>query len=625
MVKVSSYLNEFLSFLESKKMFFGRDYLTSYSFFTMYLEYDTSNNFLRKSILESTLKSNKDINSDVFELIINCREVKSSNEIKNFNYDINFSIELNRKISNIFDKEENESLSCMEFIKKIFFQDELIFEIISEFLTKGFGVPNVDELKMALDNNFGYFEKGYFEIPNEISPYVSVINGKLEENKYNCNNSDAVKSFCWIEIFKKKKNKVAIIGSNAIGKKPIVNAMAYDIAHGNSPLAFKGYTFIKVDMLRVISGTVDEKILEERVRNLKKFLDSKEKIIVFIDNFYILASDDSFSEILYYLFLPILLNSKYKIITTLPKEEILFIANDPKISKAMTCLSMLEHSKRDLFEATKPTIYSLTYYHGVTINKKMFNMAVMFAQTFSATQETDRLFSNIKDLIDFSMVHARQKGRSRLEEEDIRAMYHTLFEAYEKLSDVNKKMTAIHEAGHYVVQRFCKALKGISVSLVTIIPQGNFGGFNLLDFNIEKFESDGYDFYLQNIAVDLGGRAAEEIFTNQISSGASADLQNATETAYAITSELSLNRKNGNEQIRANENLASEASLNRVDRDANKIIKKAYAISKYVLVKHQDYIIGLAELLLEKKVLTHAEIHRHEKKVGGHYIWVKNP
>ena len=170
----------------------------------------------------------------------------------------------------------------------------------------------------------------------------------------------------------------------------------------------------------------------------------------------------------------------------------------------------------------------------------MFKMAVMFAQTFGASLDSDKLFNSIKDLIDFSMVRARQKERTYVKEEDIRFMYHTLFEAYEKLSDVNKTMTAIHEAGHYVVKRFCGELKGISVSLVTIIPQGNFGGFNLLDFDEEKFETDSYEFYLQNIAVALGGRAAEEIFAKQISSGASADLQYATEIAYNLISNLSL-------------------------------------------------------------------------------------
>ena len=625
MVRVSSYLNEFLSFLESKKMFFGRDYLTSYSFLTMYLEYDTSNNFLRRTILKKTKKSNKDINSDVFELIINCNEAKTNRKIENFDYDICFSTELYEIIYSIFNYEECKSLSCTILIKKMFFSNEIEFKIISELLEKGFGVSDVNELKMIFDRNYGYFEKEYFNIPDKIKPYVSFINGNLEENKYNCNDSNAVESFCWIELLKKKKNKVAIIGPNAIGKKPIVYDMAYNIAHGNAPTEFNNYNIIKVDLLRIISGTVDEKVLEEGVTDVKEFLDDQENIIVFLDNFYILDSSGFFSETLYYLVLPILLSNKYKIITVLPADRISLIVEDPKIVKVLICLKVIGHSKENLIEAIRPTIYSLTYYHGVMISKKMFNIAVMFAQTFGATQEPDRLFSNIKDLIDFSMVHARQTGRTYVEEEDIRSMYHTLFEAYDKLSDVNKKMTAIHEAGHYVVQRFCDALKGISVSLVTIVPQGNFGGFNLLDFNLEKFESDGYDFYLQNIAVDLGGRAAEELFAKRISSGASADLKTATDTAYAIISELSLNRKNGNEEIKANENLVSEASLNRVSRDANRIMKKAYAISKEILKRHQDYVIGLANLLLEKKVVTHAEIHKHEKKVGKRYIWVENP
>ena len=625
MVKVASYLNEFLSFLESKQMFFGRDYLTSYVLLTMYLEYDTSNNFLRNAILERTVKSNKDINSDVFELITNCKEVKSNTKIEKFNYDIKFSTELSKVIFNIFNNENIELLSCKKFIKEVFFDDEHLFKTISEFLVNGFGVSNVDELKEAFENSYEDIEKEYFEISDEVKPYISKINGNLEENKYQCKSSYAVKSFCWVELLKKKKNKIAIVGSNAIGKKPIIYDMAYDIAHGNAPTEFNNYTIIKVDLLRIISGTADKTVLEKRVKKVKEFLENKENTIIFIDNFYILGYEDSFSEILYYLFLPILLSSKFKIITTLPTECIVIIKDDPKMTKALTCMSMFGPPKEDLQAAIKPTIYSLTFYHGVIISNSIFKMAVMFAQTFGASLDSDKLFNSIKDLIDFSMVHARQKERTYVNEEDIRFMYHTLFEAYEKLSDVNKTMTAIHEAGHYVVKRFCGELKGISVSLVTIIPQGNFGGFNLLDFDEGKFETDSYEFYLQNIAVALGGRAAEEIFARQISSGASADLQYATEIAYNLISNLSLNKKNGKQEVKANENLMSEASLNRVDRKANKIIKEAYKISKSILINHQDYVIGLANLLLEKQVVTHAEIHKHEMKVGGHFIWVKNP
>ena len=528
-------------------------------------------------------------------------------------------------IFNIFNNENLESLSCKEFIKKVFFDDENLFKIISEFLVNGYGVSNVGELKVAFENSYGNIEKEYLEISNEVKPYISTINGNLEENKYQCKSSSAVKSFCWVELLKKKKNKIAIVGSNAIGKKPIIYDMAYDIAHGNAPTEFNNYTIIKVDLLRIISGTADEKVLENRVKKVKEFLENKENTIIFIDNFYILGYEDSFSEILYYLFLPIFLSSKFKIITTLPTESIVIIKDDSKMTKAFTCVSMFGPPKEDLQAAIKPTIYSLTFYHGVIISNSIFKMAVMFAQTFGASLDSDKLFNSIKDLIDFSMVHARQKERTYVKEEDIRFMYHTLFEAYEKLSDVNKTMTAIHEAGHYVVKRFCGELKGISVSLVTIIPQGNFGGFNLLDFDEEKFETDSYEFYLQNIAVALGGRAAEEIFAKQISSGASADLQYATEIAYNLISNLSLNKKNGKQEVKANENLMSEASLNRVDRKANKIIKEAYKISKSILINHQDYVIGLANLLLEKQVVTHAEIHKHEMKVGGHFIWVKNP
>merc|ERR1712029_870995 len=108
----------------------------------------------------------------------------------------------------------------------------------------------------------------------------------------------------------------------------------------------------------------------------------------------------------------------------------------------------------------------------------------------------------------------------------------------------------------------------------------------------------------------LGGRAAEQIFFNRITTGAQDDLQKVTRSAYAQITQFGMNERVGNVSFEQNkdgmnfEKPFSEATAQIIDEEANKLIGKAMERTLNLLTEHKDDVIKVAERLLEKEVLS---------------------
>ena len=177
-----------------------------------------------------------------------------------------------------------------------------------------------------------------------------------------------------------------------------------------------------------------------------------------------------------------------------------------------------------------------------------------------------------------------------------------------KLTDKTKRLTAYHEAGHAVVLRATSDYE--KVDRVTIIPAGQAGGFTAykpiedLDYHTEKM-------LLDNIRMSLGGRAAEEIFLGEVSTGASSDLQSCNRIATAMVKRFGLSPKfrnmvfgNDNEEIFVGQSFGqvqsySDATAYEIDKEVQRIISECYEDTKKILIERKTTIEGLASRLIE--------------------------
>src|SRR5213075_2757703 len=186
------------------------------------------------------------------------------------------------------------------------------------------------------------------------------------------------------------------------------------------------------------------------------------------------------------------------------------------------------------------------------------------------------------------------------------------------LTEEEKKVTAYHEAGHAIVA----ALMPFADPLhkVTIIPRGMALGVTM---QLPETDKHNYtlDYLNTQIAIMMGGRLAEEIFLNQMSTGAGNDIERATELARKMVCEygmsdlgpLTFGKKE--EQIFLGREIAqhrdfSEETAIRIDTEVRKIVTEQYERATKIIDENRDTMVRLAEALLEHESLDGVQIRR---------------
>jgi cell division protease FtsH len=184
------------------------------------------------------------------------------------------------------------------------------------------------------------------------------------------------------------------------------------------------------------------------------------------------------------------------------------------------------------------------------------------------------------------------------------------------LSDEEKKVTAYHEGGHALVA--AKLPDSDPVHKVTIIPRGMALGITQ-QLPIDDRHNYHKSYLETRIAILMGGRLAEEIFLNQMSTGAGNDIERATELARKMVCEwgmsdmgpLTFGKKE--EQIFLGREISqhrdySEATAIRIDEEVKKLIGQGYDKAKRILENDRDSLVRIAKALIDREVLDGAEV-----------------
>ncbi len=187
------------------------------------------------------------------------------------------------------------------------------------------------------------------------------------------------------------------------------------------------------------------------------------------------------------------------------------------------------------------------------------------------------------------------------------------------ISDEEKKVTAYHESGHTLVARL---LPGTDpVHKVTIIPRGRALGLTQ-QLPIDEKHTYNREYLTHTISILLGGRAAEELVLERLTTGAGNDLERATDLARRMVCEWGMSDKLGpltfgkrEEQIFLGREIArhkdySEETAIEIDKEVKRVVMESYEQSKTLLREHLDVLHAMAGELLEREVLDGSEIDR---------------
>ena len=229
--------------------------------------------------------------------------------------------------------------------------------------------------------------------------------------------------------------------------------------------------------------------------------------------------------------------------------------------------------------------------------------------------------ADLENLLNEAAIGAAKDNRSFIVEEDIKKAFIKVGIGTEKksriISDKEKKITAYHEAGHAILFHVLPDVG--PVYAVSVIPTGNgAAGYTMpLPERDEMFMTKGR--MRQDIIVSLGGRIAEELILDDVTTGASQDIKHATAVARSMVTRYGfsdaigmVNCENEGDEVFIGRDLAhtrsySESVANSIDAEVRRIIDECYAEAKRLLQENESVLHACAELLIEKERINREE------------------
>ncbi len=237
--------------------------------------------------------------------------------------------------------------------------------------------------------------------------------------------------------------------------------------------------------------------------------------------------------------------------------------------------------------------------------------------------------ADLENLLNEAAILAAKENRIYLQQSDIRHAFVKVGIGPEKksriVSEKERRITAYHEAGHAVLFHVLPDVG--PVYSVSIVPTGGAGGYTMpLPENDDMFNTKGH--MLQEITVSLGGRVAEEEIFDDITTGASQDIKQATAIAKSMITKFGMSERlglinydNDSDEVFIGRDFGhtsrgyGEKIAGTIDEEVKRIIDECYAKARKILQEYHSVLDACAKLLLEKEKITRAEFEAlFEKK-----------
>jgi cell division protease FtsH len=264
---------------------------------------------------------------------------------------------------------------------------------------------------------------------------------------------------------------------------------------------------------------------------------------------------------------------------------------------------------------------------------KPLNPEVDLAQLARATPGF--VGADLENLVNEAAILSARRNKKSIGQEELREAIERTMAGPERksrlISEPEKQIIAYHEAGHAILSHVLPNTD--PVYKVTIIPRGMAGGY-MWAVPEEDRTLESRSKLFDNMVMALGGRAAEEIIFDDITSGASSDLQTVTKTARNMIMRLGMSKELGARVYGQKEELVflgreiseqkdySEAIAEKIDEEVLDLVNDAYAKAKSLLTQYEDKLHAIAQKLLVVETLTREEFEEIfpspvKKRIGG--------
>lgn len=409
----------------------------------------------------------------------------------------------------------------------------------------------------------------------------------------------------WFYLAQKTRNNVFLIGGKDVGKTAIANEIARRISVNDCPKEFYDKRVIRLypELLLKIKN---DYLYKFQINQILHFLENnKNNIIIFVDKAINMKTD------LYLIYILYACLKKYNIpliATSSEKNFADFFYKDQSIDKYINYIYVEEPELNEIEAMIRPYTKNLEKQYGITISDKMVKYAIFTSGLSDSISENPGKVINI---LERAFLNAKCKDKEEIDKQSILNCYNTRIKEYLKTPEEEKRATAYHETGHYILTIKSKYRKNIKISCVSNLPTNWWAGVTMSYYDIEQYSVFSDEYYLELIAMFLAGRIAEKKFTNLNSTGASGDLEHANNIAKAMIMEwgFSQNPSNINRQYDyIDYYLMPESKKEAIDNEVQNLIDKATQLATDVINENEELLKIIAEKLLVEEILTGEEL-----------------
>lgn len=490
---------------------------------------------------------------------------------------------------------------------------ELMPDIYSEFIKECFNKQEERTNGQALQTRV---TNRPVVIPQELKSFLTVMNEKYSAEEKECKilgRDKELENLTKI-LCKSTKRNAVLVGHPGVGKTALVEKLVWNIVTGKCCDRLKGAVVLSLDITALIAGTNYRGTAEARFQWLVKFLESNPRCILFIDEIHTILGAGACVEggtDLANSLKPILSKGDTQVIgaTTFDEYERYF-SRDGALKRRFEKIVVNEPLTTELYDMIKNQISNLEKYHHTKISKELIDFAILNASCFNnEIKNPDRTL----DLIDKTMAGVELKGKNEISKEDILENFAIMHKVFQNMSEKAKKVTAYHEAGHYIIRRFSPELQNYNTLAVSIMPAEDYLGINVFEPVKYAISSYNEDYYVQMIAMYLGGRIAESLFAKEDSSGGMEDFKEATKIATNMVTKYGLGKVSecvgrvydfyGEEKLVYPENV-----IKRIDKEIDNILFKANLYAEKLLVSYRNELEILVSELVKKGILSKVEL-----------------
>lgn len=460
----------------------------------------------------------------------------------------------------------------------------------------------------------------YSGVPSNISSFARCLNDTIalgEPCSILCRDKEI--QAVWNILGKKTKKNAMLVGEAGVGKSAIVEAIVHSIINKNCPEKFYGFNVIEVSVNSMISGTKYRGEFEKKADDLIQYIESHDKLIVFIDEIHQIFGAGSCEESgvdLSGALKPLLARDKAIFIgaTTVDDYQRSF-SRDSAMKRRFQPVYVREPSIQEVPKMIMSKLEELMKFHKITVSSDVLKYTTIVAKAMNSNAKNPDL---TLDVLDRAMTIAEMRGCKRLSKEHVKMVFAENYKMLNTMDEEEKKVVAWHEAGHFVAMLLSSHIVDQKLILASIFPTGDANGITLFEAT-DKIASYDDAYIEESVGRLLAGRISQGFIRKGYDAGAISDLEIATKWLTDRIMKYGMDEEFMNISLFAvcddqNKLILTESDKQKIMSIAKRKVDEIYKKTEKLLLENKDIIELVAGELLKEGVVTASQIKEKLKK-----------